>query len=142
MLVGKMIRSQRGMTLVELLAIFVILGIIVSISVPTIYSLIERTREDAFVANALMMQEAAKLYVGLDQTLNETVTLKKLSEDGYIIGIIDPFSRTNINLDDSFVRIENGIDFYICLKGTSKQICGDDGLLVTEISRASVVPKP
>lgn len=57
----KRLKNQRGLTLVELLAVIVILGIIAEIAVPSIGGIIEKSKEDAAVADALQIINAAKL---------------------------------------------------------------------------------
>ncbi|ADH98954.1 type II secretion system protein [Salisediminibacterium selenitireducens] len=55
--------NQKGLTLVELLAVIVILGIIAAIAVPAIGSIIENSRKDAQIANAENIYNAARLAV-------------------------------------------------------------------------------
>ena len=50
-----MLRNKKGFTLVELLAVIVILAIILAIAVPTISSLILSQRTAAFEANVKML---------------------------------------------------------------------------------------
>ena len=59
----KMLKNQKGMTLVELLAVMVIVGIIAAISIPAIGNLMENSRKDAHISNAQNLQEAARLWV-------------------------------------------------------------------------------
>ena len=58
----KLLKSKKGVTLVELLAVVVILGIIAAIAVPTIGGLIERQEERAAESTFTSIEEAARLY--------------------------------------------------------------------------------
>ena len=57
----KTLKNQKGIKLVELLAVMVIVGIIAAISIPAIGNLIENTRKDAYIATGKNLQEAARL---------------------------------------------------------------------------------
>ena len=59
----KFLKNQKGLTLVELLAVIVILGIIAAIAVPAIANIIDNSRKDAHVANAEALYDAARLAV-------------------------------------------------------------------------------
>jgi type IV pilus assembly protein PilA len=64
----KRLKNQRGMTLVELLAVIVILGIISAIAVPSIGGIINKTKNDAKVAEAVQIINASKLYNSTNPT--------------------------------------------------------------------------
>lgn len=64
----KMLKNKKGMTLVELLAVMVIVGIIAAISIPAIGNLIENARKDSVISTAQSMEEAARLYVASNGT--------------------------------------------------------------------------
>ncbi|WCK53650.1 type II secretion system protein [Aneurinibacillus sp. Ricciae_BoGa-3] len=55
------LKNERGLTLIELLATIVILGIISAIAVPAIGGLIDNSKKDATVANAQQMVNSTKL---------------------------------------------------------------------------------
>ena len=65
------LKNEKGLTLVELLAVIVILGIIAAIAVPSIGGIIDNSKKDAHVANAQQMVSAARLAVAA----NDTITL-------------------------------------------------------------------
>ena len=48
----KRLNNEKGLTLVELLAVIVILGIIAAIAIPSIGNIIQNTREKAVIADA------------------------------------------------------------------------------------------
>jgi type IV pilus assembly protein PilA len=76
------LRNRKGVTLVELLAVIVILGIITAIAVPTIGNLIERQRQNAAEASFTAIEEAARLYA-VDAT-GSTFSLADLITEEYI----------------------------------------------------------
>ncbi|OIJ18370.1 hypothetical protein BKP45_12400 [Anaerobacillus alkalidiazotrophicus] len=57
----KLLKNQKGLTLIELLAVIVILGIIAAIAVPSIGGIISKTEDKAIVAEAIQIINAAKL---------------------------------------------------------------------------------
>lgn len=59
--------KEEGFTLVELLAVIVILGIIVAIAIPAIGSVIDRASSGATDAEEALVEDAARLYVTNNQ---------------------------------------------------------------------------
>lgn len=80
--------NQKGLTLVELLAVVVILGIIAAIAVPAIGGIIDNTKVSAHEANETMVQNAAKLYYlgEMDSTGTQTAASvdTELVQKGYL----------------------------------------------------------
>ncbi|AEI45722.1 prepilin-type N-terminal cleavage/methylation domain-containing protein [Paenibacillus mucilaginosus] len=56
-------KEEKGFTLIELLAVIVILGIIAAIAVPMISNIVSKSRDDADMATAKQIYDAARMYV-------------------------------------------------------------------------------
>ena len=79
---------KKGFTLVELLAVIVILGIIAVIVVPSVRRQIELTRDESYRETVLYIEEAARRYgtthqLGYSET-EEIITLDTLIQDGQL----------------------------------------------------------
>ncbi|UTE76495.1 type II secretion system protein [Rossellomorea sp. KS-H15a] len=125
-----MTENERGYTLVELLAVIVILGIIAVIAVLAINTIIEKSKQQAFVANALTMKSSAEYYAK-DAMLQERqinkVTYKELVDANLIEPILDPHSKTVMTPDDdSYVLADGENVLSICLMGEEYNLCTND----------------
>ncbi len=80
--------NNKGFTLVELLAVLVILIAISSIAIPTISSSLDRSKDKQTKAKEKLLESAAELYVTDHRNnLNSQpcyITLNKLKEENYI----------------------------------------------------------
>jgi type IV pilus assembly protein PilA len=82
----RLVKNERGLTLIELLAVIVILGIIVAIAIPAIGAIIDNSKKDAHIANAKQMASAARLAISTNQVSGTTITLsmKELNDQGFL----------------------------------------------------------
>lgn len=58
----KRLKNEKGMTLIELLAVIVILAIIAAIAIPAIGNIIENSRYNALKSDALNILSSASIY--------------------------------------------------------------------------------
>ncbi|CAM3457789.1 hypothetical protein GCM10009865_35480 [Aeromicrobium ponti] len=101
-------KNQKGLTLVELLAVIVILGIIAAIAVPSIGKIMENSKKDAHVSNAQQILGAAKLAVASKDPIStgtdNTMTLGELHTAGFIEEIpVSP--KTNVAYDSTTSKV-------------------------------------
>ena len=105
-----LLKNKRGVTLVELLAVIIILGIIAAIAIPTIGNLIENQKRNAAELQWANIIEAARLY-DIEVSDNDgEVTLAELITAGNItIDTVNDYVFT-VNTDAAptvFVSISN-----------------------------------
>jgi prepilin-type N-terminal cleavage/methylation domain-containing protein len=75
-----MLKNKKGFTLVELLAVIVILAIILAIAVPGISSMIESSKESSFESDVKM------LIVGIEYDILEAQTLGTAGPAVHVVG--------------------------------------------------------
>ena len=62
-----MIKNNKGVTLVELLIVIVVMGIIAAFAIPAVGTIISNTNDDAIVADAMAVENGARLYCASNQ---------------------------------------------------------------------------
>lgn len=89
--------NKKGFTLVELLVVIVILGVIMSIAIPSITSSIERSKDKQKTQVIKLIESAGELYVDRHKNTVKQgqITLDKLISDGLITKeeMKDPFNE-------------------------------------------------
>lgn len=82
--IKQIMNKEEGFTLVELLAVIVILGIIVAIAIPAVGSIIDRAGTDASAAEDSLVIDAARLYFTTEKTEENSVNVDELVSKGYL----------------------------------------------------------
>jgi len=82
----RLMGNQKGLTLIELLAVVVVLGIILAIAVPSVMGVISRSKVQADVGSLKLVREAGLRYALANDinTPSTTVAVSKLVEDGFL----------------------------------------------------------
>jgi len=95
----QVLKNKKGVTLVELLAVIVIMGIIAAIAVPAIGGLIDNSKINAVEAQISAIEDAARLYAN--------------ANPGITSGTVADLNPAYITVDASF----NTIAFTISTSG-------------------------
>ena len=106
---------KKGFTLVELLAVIVILAIVLAIALPTIMDLIDNVTKNAYIQNEEMMIRATMNYIALNEeelpieigTIS-IITVEKL-QDSEFISVINDVSDSSIECE-GYVVVKNIAD--------------------------------
>ncbi|MFB7155458.1 prepilin-type N-terminal cleavage/methylation domain-containing protein [Lysinibacillus sp. NPDC056232] len=92
----KLLKNQKGLTLIELLAVIVILAIVAAIAIPAIGNIIENSRVKGAKSDAANLISAANIYYtdNTNPTATFTNSTPKLSDYIKDIGTVDTFTVT------------------------------------------------
>jgi type IV pilus assembly protein PilA len=127
----KKLKDQRGLTLIELLAVIVILGIIAAIAIPSIGNIITNSKKDAIRADAKLILNSASLYL-TENTLvtgDTVISLDDLTPE-YIDGI-----TTIVTGDEYTVHVTAG-GLIISGQGTKDGVTLDFGDTATAAGKS------
>lgn len=115
-----LLRNEKGLTLIELLAVIVILAIIAAIAIPSIGGIIAKTKKESHRANAQMIVDAARYKMTVedfpvaDSTgvtvasdgSSATITLGVIVSDGFLEGTPqDPQGSGTYNESNTVVTV-------------------------------------
>lgn len=95
----KMLKNQKGLTLIELLAVIVILAIVAAIAVPAIGNIVENSKYNAAKADAVNVLNAANLYFTDEGSPDgKTVDVETLKTNGYLdnAGLFDKVTSASV----------------------------------------------
>ncbi len=132
----KLLKNQKGLTLIELLAVIVILGIIAAIAIPSVNTIISNSKKSAQKENARAMIDAARYKVNSEFiSTSKTFTLADLQDDkaNYIEKITDP---SGDGYDSSKSKViakeeDGSFSYSVCLVGSENYI-GDGTTCIEE----------
>jgi len=82
-----LVGNQKGLTLIELLAVIVVLGIVMAIAVPSVMGVIEKSRLEADKASLMVVKEAGLRYAMVNQVSQTQTGLSiqnELVDKGYL----------------------------------------------------------
>ncbi|MHA6251459.1 prepilin-type N-terminal cleavage/methylation domain-containing protein [Oceanobacillus sp. CAU 1775] len=104
-------KDERGMTLVELLAVVVILVIVGLIAFVAIGNVIENSRKDAHISNALQVINAAELYEASGSEISKIINATELNTLNPA-NLVNPWdnSKTGVNKAYDFQLQKNDND--------------------------------
>ena len=127
-------KNKKGFTLVELLAVIVILGILLLIAVPAVQNIIENSRNKAFESNAKLALQNVQQLVSLEKVSGQSIprcyiplsSIESQLERGSFgdnahgfITVTDNGSKINIWYSNGKFRIISGtIDDIVAFKST------------------------
>ena len=135
----KKLKNEKGMTLIELLAVIVIIAIIAAIAIPAISNIIDNSRVGAIKSDAQNVMSASELYF-LDYPSEDDVTLEKLVDEGYVedIGSFeDPTTAgtiSTVTVDKATPAVTGGTP--VAAKGVSITGTGVVGKVQVEFAAA------
>ena len=107
--------NSKGFTMVELLAVIVVMGILVTVAVPTVTNTIKKSRDKAFFTNVKVLVDSiaqANVKEDLKLCIYEPADLENLKEDNIkeisIISYVDENGKTKYTVSAS----GNNVDIY------------------------------
>lgn len=117
----KFIKSNKGLTLIEVLAVVTILGIIAGITVPSVASIIDKSKESVCYVNRDNLERMYKLHLVIENTQHSEVLFSKFmnefdgeicSHDG-VVSYDEGFVNCSVHPRENNVSEEDvGVPFF------------------------------
>lgn len=104
--------NKKGFTLVELLAVIVILAVILTIAVPNMFKIINKSKEDTYNNQVTMIIDAAKKYVVTEEVTvavspGTCINLSAIVTAGYLEKT-PKNPKTGVDMAGSVTAIKDG----------------------------------
>lgn len=119
-------KNNKGFTLVETIAVIIILGVVLSIAVPSITNVVKSTNKNRMISDAETFISEVKEYVESD-TIGNTPNDNKYK----LVNIKSKLSKSPYGKEykeDSYVQIVNNNVYTVCLTdGEYKAATGENG---------------
>ena len=107
----RVIRNRKGFTMIELLAVIIILGIVTAISVVSIQAVLRRARDRYYVSQEETINAASRNYMEKNKQYlpkvngqKTTVSLDTLIKSKYISDVFD-YHKKKCHTDKSYVQV-------------------------------------
>ena len=128
-------KNNKGFTLVETIAVIIILGVVLSIAVPSITNVVKSTNKNRMISDAETFISEVKEYVESD-TIGNTPKDNKYK----LVNIKSKLSKSpyggNYNMESSFVIINNN-SYTVCLTDDKYKATTEEGSITIKKGNCS-----
>ena len=129
------VKNNKGFTLVETIAVIIILGVVLSIAVPSITNVVKSTNKNRMISDAETFISEVKEYVESD-TIGNTPKDNKYK----LVNIKSKLSKSpyggNYNMESSSVTINNN-SYTVCLTDDKYEATGEEGSITVKKGNCS-----
>ena len=128
-------KNNKGFTLVETIAVIIILGVVLSIAVPSITNVVKSTNKNRMISDAETFISEVKEYVESD-TIGNTPKDNKYK----LVNIKSKLSKSpyggNYNMESSVVIINNN-SYTVCLTDDKYKATTEEGSITVKKGNCS-----